>query len=97
VQNIKVGDKSIKPCLVPPLCRAQVVTGQFAITGPMYPMLAVLEEVSISSTCDNIEKLPDVTFTIAGSDFTMSHDDYIIYGQQYDEVQCTSAFTPECE
>jgi hypothetical protein len=97
LSDIKVNGKSIKPCLIPPLCRAVVRTGQFSITGPMFPMLALLEEVAAPSTCENIENLPDITFVIMGQPFTMTKDDYVIFGQNYDEVACMTAFTPEAQ
>ena len=97
LQDIKVNGRSIKPCLIPPLCRAVIKTGVFSITGPMYPMLALLEEVAAPSTCEGIDRLPDITFTIMGTDFTMTRHDYVIFGQDFDEISCMTAFTPEAQ
>jgi len=46
VNGIIVNGRMIKPCLIPPLCRGVVRTGQFSVTGPMMPMLTLLEEIA---------------------------------------------------
>jgi hypothetical protein len=50
---------------------------------------------SPSQTCENVDDLPPVTFVMMGQEFTMTKDDYVLLGQNYDEVQCMTAFTPD--
>ena len=51
------------------------------------PMLSLLEEAVAPSTCEGIHLLPDVTFTIMGKDFTLTKDDYVMLGQNFDEIE----------
>ena len=41
-------------------------TGQFSLSGPVIPMLKILEENSAAKDCTRIEDLPDVCFVIMG-------------------------------
>ena len=93
--DVRVGGRPLKPCLIPAMCRGHFATGQFSVTGPLFPMLALLEAVAAPLTCEHIESLPPVTFVIMGQSFTMQRQDYTILGWSFDSVQCMTAFTPE--
>lgn len=59
-------------------------------------MLTLLEDAVVASTCEGLDNLPDVMFTISGRDFTLTKDDYVLLGQNFDEIevsrlQCASA------
>lgn len=96
LSDVKVQGISVTPCMLG-VCKATVHTGQFSISGPLTPMLKILESASAPKTCDFMENMPDVTFTIMGMDFTMSRKDYVIRGNQYGTTECLSAFTPDAQ
>ncbi|KAA0154005.1 hypothetical protein FNF29_02628 [Cafeteria roenbergensis] len=95
IQDVRVGSHSLRPCLIPALCRGHFATGQFAVTGPLFPMLAMLEAVAAPLTCEHLELLPQVSFVIMGKRFVLDRQDYTILGWSFDTVQCMTAFTPE--
>ena len=41
--------------------------------------------------CTRGEDLPDVCFTIMGSNFCMTHNDYVVYGEMFGEKECLTA------
>lgn len=84
--DIQVNGKSIRPCFIPALCRAVIRTGDFFISGPVWPALALLEETAVALTCDGLEDLPDVTFVLSGTPVTLTKEDYTVLGWSYDQV-----------
>jgi hypothetical protein len=94
VGGLRVEDQAIRPCLIPAFCRGQFATSSFSIGGPLVPALTILEAAAAPLTCEHIEILPSVTFTIQGRDYTMQRQDYTIVGFSFDSVQCVTAFTP---
>ena len=65
VTDVTVRGKSIRPCLLG-ICKGTMHTGQFSLSGPVIPMLKILEENSAAKDCTRIEDLPDVCFVIMG-------------------------------
>ena len=41
-------------------------------------MLPILDEIVVYKDCSNIDKLPDITFTLDGVDYTLTARDYVI-------------------
>lgn len=41
-------------------------------------MLPILDNLVVYKDCSNIDKLPDITFTIEGVDYTLTGEDYVI-------------------
>ena len=93
LSSIRIRGQSIKACFFG-VCKATVHTGQFHISGPITPVLMILEEIAAPKTCELIETLPDISFTMSGSTFTMSHQQYVIESEAYGEKECLVAFTP---
>eukprot|EP00948_MAST-09A_sp_MAST-9A-sp1_P001965 g1965.t1 len=58
LSDIKVGGKSINPCPLG-ICKATISSGQFAISGPMNPMMELLSRTTAMKDCT---KLADVSF-----------------------------------
>jgi len=94
VTGLKVGGASVKPCLIPAMCRGVFNTGSFSVSGPLIPVLTMLQVVSAPLTCEHLEMLPSITFSLMGSAFKMDRQDYTILGWSFDSVQCMTAFTP---
>lgn len=94
--DLSVGGNSVMPCMTG-VCKATVHSGQFSITGPVLPMMKLLEAAAAPKTCEFVEKLPDVTFNLMGMSFTMTWQDYVIYGNQYGQKECLSAFSPDAQ
>lgn len=76
MSDLTVQGQSVQPCFFG-ICKATMFTGQFHITGPVIPVLKVLEEAAAAKTCELIEDLPDISFLISGSRFTMTHGQYV--------------------
>ena len=94
LSDVLVRGQSIHPCMLG-VCKATIHTGQFSITGPLDPMLLLLEQVSVAKTCEGVETLPDITWVIMGSHYTMNRAQYVVESEAYGEKECLTAFTPE--
>lgn len=94
VTGLKAGKSSIKPCLIPALCRGVFNTGSFSMSGPLIPMLTLLEAASAPLTCEHLEILPTISISLMGTPFKMERQDYTILGWSFDSIQCMTAFTP---
>jgi hypothetical protein len=97
VTGVKVGKVTVKPCLIPALCRGVFKTGIFSTTGPLIPTLVILEGAAAPLTCEHLEILPELKFSFMGSNFPLARQDYTILGWSYDSVQCMTAFTPAAQ
>ena len=93
LSDVKVRGESVRPCLLG-ICKATVHTGQFSTSGPIEPLLKILEEASAPSTCQMLDTLPDISFTMSGTTLTMTREQYVIMSEAYGKVSCMSAFTP---
>ena len=94
LSDVRVRGQSIHPCMLG-ICKATIHTGQFSIAGPLEPMLLLLEEVAVAKTCEGVETLPDITWVIMGSHYTMNRAQYVVESEAYGEKECLTAFTPE--
>eukprot|EP00941_MAST-03F_sp_MAST-3F-sp1_P001761 g1761.t1 len=93
LSDVRVAGTSIRPCLLG-ICKSTVHTGQFHISGPMTPILKILEEAAAPKTCELLERLPDISFIISGRSFTMTRQQYVIEQEAFGELECLVAFTP---
>ena len=88
VSDVTVRGVSIEPCFFG-ICKGTIHTGQFSTSGPLTPMLKILEEASAPKTCEHMEDMPDITFTVMGKKFTMTRHDYVIQSESYGEKRNT--------
>ena len=96
LSDVKVRGHSIHPCVFG-ICKASVHSGQFSTSGPRTPMLKLLIETTAAKDCTHLELLPDVAFTIMGKTFTMNREEYVIYGNNFGNKECLTAFTPSAD
>ncbi|XP_043971036.1 renin isoform X2 [Gambusia affinis] len=79
-------------------CTAVIDTGSSYITGPassismlMKTIGAQLDETGYKVNCDTVKMLPSVTFHLGGQDYSLTHEDYIIWSQFEGDV-CIVSF-----
>ncbi|MEQ2237390.1 hypothetical protein ILYODFUR_022634 [Ilyodon furcidens] len=79
-------------------CTAVIDTGSSYITGPassvsrlMKTIGAQLDETGYKVNCDTVKMLPSVTFQLGGQEYSLTHEDYIIWSQIEGDV-CTVTF-----
>ncbi|XP_010439637.1 PREDICTED: aspartic proteinase A3-like [Camelina sativa] len=91
MNNIFVGTIDTKKCSTG--CQVFVDSGSSSIRGPPGLIADINGKIGAEQKCSNLEKLPDVTFTISGRSFSISPRDYIHQVDNY----CTSRFQAETE
>ena len=96
MSDAKVDGLSVDPCIFG-ICKATVHSGVFAISGPLVPMMKIVEQCSAPKTCEEIAILPDVSWTLSGKTITMTRHQYVINSEAYGELECLTAFTPEVQ
>ena len=94
LSDAKVNGKSVKPCVFG-VCKASVHTGQFSITGPRTPVLKMLQEVAAPKDCTRLDVLPDMSFTLMGTEFSLTRNEYVVYADAFGEKECLTALTPD--
>jgi len=52
-------------------------------------MMPIIEEIVVYTDCSNLDRLPDVTFTIEGAEYTLTPNEYVIKRRG----QCISGLT----
>ncbi|TNN23934.1 Renin [Liparis tanakae] len=79
-------------------CTAVIDTGSSYITGPassvsalMKTIGAQLDESGYKVDCDSVQALPSVTFHLGGQEYSLTHEDYILWTQVEGAV-CTVTF-----
>ncbi|KAK5617320.1 hypothetical protein CRENBAI_007722 [Crenichthys baileyi] len=80
-------------------CTAVIDTGSSYITGPassvsmlMKTIGAQLDETGYKVNCDTVKMLPSVTFHLGGQEYSLTHEDYIIWQSQIEGDVCTVTF-----
>jgi len=67
---------------------AVIDSGTSAIIGPQSLVDQLTEGIKVRRTCKGIEELPDITFTIDSTEYTLSYKDYVISVTQDDITEC---------
>uniref|UniRef100_H2M409 renin n=1 Tax=Oryzias latipes TaxID=8090 RepID=H2M409_ORYLA len=80
-------------------CTAVIDTGSSYITGPassvsvlMETIGADLDESGYKVNCDTVKLLPSVTFHLGGQQYSLTHEDYILWQSQIEGEVCTVTF-----
>ena len=56
-----------------------VDTGTSVLTGPSKKIAPILSKIgNVTADCSNLNTLPNITFTLAGKDFNLSPEYYVI-------------------
>lgn len=64
-------------------------SGTSIIVGPKDLMDELVDGIKVPITCKGIEDLPDITFTLAGIDYVLTYNEYVL--------KVTSDGVTECE
>ena len=60
-------------------CNFVVDTGTSIITGPSKKLNPIMEKIGeVAQDCSNIDKLPTIQFTLAGKDFDLEPEFYVL-------------------
>ncbi|KAM4571672.1 renin [Fundulus diaphanus] len=80
-------------------CTAVIDTGSSYITGPassvsmlMKTIGAQLDETGYKVNCETVKMLPSVTFHLGGHEYSLTHEDYIIWQSQIEGDVCIVTF-----
>ncbi|RVE70727.1 hypothetical protein OJAV_G00067160 [Oryzias javanicus] len=80
-------------------CTAVIDTGSSYITGPassvsmlMEAIGAELDESGYKVNCDTVKLLPSVTFHLGGQEYSLTHEDYILWQSQMEGHVCSVTF-----
>ncbi|XP_068585744.1 renin [Cebidichthys violaceus] len=80
-------------------CAAVIDTGSSYITGPassvsalMKTIGAQLDESGYKVSCDSVKALPSVTFHLGGQEYSLTHEDYILWQSQTQGDVCIVTF-----
>jgi len=58
--------------------KAVIDSGTSLLVGPKEVVTPLIEGITVSKDCSNLDSLPDMTFTIDGTDYTLSAQDYVL-------------------
>uniref|UniRef100_A0A8U8BMF5 Uncharacterized protein n=1 Tax=Geospiza parvula TaxID=87175 RepID=A0A8U8BMF5_GEOPR len=104
MDRLSVGAPGAAGCRDPPLCAggcaAIVDTGTSLITGPAADVAALHRALGGARAlggqyvldCDKVPSLPNVTFVLAGKEFTLSPQHYVLQVSQWGSPTCVSGF-----
>ena len=80
--DIKIDGTSMGSCkgfLSGNKCQMVVDTGTSVLTGPSKKIAPIISKIgNVTADCSNVNTLPNITFTIAGKDFNLSPEFYVI-------------------
>ena len=70
-------------------CRMVVDTGTSIITGPSSKINPLMKQIgTVNSDCSNLDKLPTISFTISGKDFSLEPEFYVIKACDGKQCEC---------
>jgi len=79
IENIYVGDERLPLCTANSPCLAAVDTGTSLLAAPSRDLRTLHEHLLVDQYCRDIDKLPQLTFTLAGSfNLSMGPADYVL-------------------
>jgi len=77
--DIKIGGDSTKSCNFLTGCYMVVDTGTSILAGPTSAVGALTSKIgTVNEDCSNVDKLPTITITMAGKDFDLGPDFYVL-------------------
>jgi cathepsin D len=88
--DIKVGGASIKACNFLLGCDMVVDTGTSILAGPVNAVNKLIEPIgNVSADCSNVHTLPTITISLAGHDYDLGPDFYVLQAEDENgKVQC---------
>jgi glutamine cyclotransferase len=75
--NILIGGKDVGLCKDQE-CRLIADSGTSLITGPEDQLMSLIDSLNVDEQCKNIEKLPDITFVIDGTNYQLLPEEYVM-------------------
>lgn len=80
VDDIKLNGQSTGACkgIFSSKCATVVDTGTSVLTGPSSVINQLLPKINASADCSNLDQLPNLSFSIAGKDFELTPQQYVI-------------------
>ena len=55
----------------------------------------MLQEVAAPKDCVRLDVLPDMSFTLMGTEFSLTRNEYVVYADAFGEKECLTALTPD--
>lgn len=89
--DIKVDGESTSACggLLSKSCSLVVDTGTSIITGPSSKLNKIIEKIgNVEQDCSNLDKLPTIQFTLAGKDFDLEPEFYVLKIEEQGQTFC---------
>jgi len=88
--DIKVGGESIKACNFLLGCDMVVDTGTSILAGPVSAVNKLIAPIgNVSADCSNVHTLPTITISLAGKDYDLEPEFYVLKGEDENgKVQC---------
>ncbi|CDW73218.1 cathepsin d [Stylonychia lemnae] len=68
--------------------KAVIDSGTSVLVGPQPLVKQLIEGIVVSPDCSNVSQLPDITFTIDETDYTLTPDDYILKLTEAGQTEC---------
>lgn len=83
--GVKQGGKSVS---VPSGTKAVIDSGTSLIVGNQDFVNAITSGIEVKADCSNRDSLPDITFQIAGDDYTLTSSDYVVEVSALGQTEC---------
>merc|ERR1712146_326897 len=89
--DVKVGGSSTGACSgwLSKSCALVVDTGTSIITGPSSKLNPIISKIgTVKPDCSNLDSLPTISFTLAGKDFDLEPEFYVLKITEGGETEC---------